>query len=67
MSEETRRRKLLEDVEAALSEQAGAQAYQRSPRLRTRKADRPRPLEFDANGFPVPQRSRSSAARGAGD
>ena len=67
MSEETRRRELLEDLEAALSEQAGAEAYQRSQQQARRAwrgtPDRPRPLEFDANGFPVSQRSPSFATR----
>ena len=67
MSEETRRRELLDEGEAALSEQAGAEAYQRSQRQARRAwravPDRPRPLEFDANGFPVSQRSPSFATR----
>ena len=67
MSEDTRRRELLDEVEAALSEQAGAEAYQRSQRQARRAwravPDRPRPLEFDANGFPVSQRRPSFATR----
>jgi hypothetical protein len=67
MSEQARRRELLDGLEAALSEQAGAEASQRSQRQARRASrgtpDRPRPLEFDANGFPVSQRSPSFTTR----
>jgi hypothetical protein len=41
-------------------ESAAAEVYQgsqRPRRARTAAIDRPRPLEFDRNGFPVAQRS----------
>ena len=64
MSEQTRRRELLDEIEAALSKQAGAEAHQRSQRRARRGTpNRPGPLEFDANGFPVSQRSPSFATR----
>jgi hypothetical protein len=67
MSEETRRRELIEELEAAIREQTGPEADRRSQRRARRAwrgpADYPRPLEFDANGFPVSQRSSSFAIR----
>jgi hypothetical protein len=65
MSEQARLRELSDAVEAALGEQAGAQRYQRTQRhVRGRTAeDRPRPLEFDANGFPIAQRRPSFVTR----
>jgi hypothetical protein len=54
-------------VEAALSEEAGAERYRRSQvdarRGRTNAADRARPMEFDESGFPLPQRSPSFVER----
>ena len=48
-------------------EYAAAEVYQgsqRQPRrARTAAIDRPRPLEFDRNGFPVAQRSPDFVAR----
>jgi hypothetical protein len=67
MSEQTQQGDLLGALEAALSEQAGAEAYRRSQRqvrrAGRRTPDSPGPLEFDANGFPISQRSPSFAAR----
>ena len=46
-------------VEAALARGDAAERYARRQRMvrrgRSPGADRPRPLEFDANGFPIPQ------------
>jgi hypothetical protein len=45
----------------------GAERYRRRQqqvrRRRTETVDRPRPLEFDANGFPVAQRAPSFVTR----
>jgi hypothetical protein len=62
-TEQARERELGDAVGAALREQAGAERYQRRQReARSGKARTiagPGPREFDANGFPVPQRNRS--------
>jgi hypothetical protein len=68
MSDQVRRRlDLLNALNAALSERAGAGTGQRAQRQPRRAAgsapERPRPLEFDANGFPVTQRSSSFITR----
>lgn len=67
MTEQTRERTLTDVVEAALNEHAGAeryQLYQREARSgNARPTDRARPREFDANGFPVPQRNQSFPER----
>jgi hypothetical protein len=63
----TKQRDLIDALEAALSEQVGAERYQRKQRRATRRGaeamDRPRPLEFDRNGFPVAQRTPSFVTR----
>lgn len=58
-------RDLGDAVVVALNEHAGAERYRRrQPRRgRTDIADRPRPLEFDENGFPVAQRTPSFVTR----
>jgi hypothetical protein len=52
---------------APAGERAGAEVYlgsQREPRReRTAILDRPRPLEFDRNGFPIAQRTPNFVAR----
>jgi hypothetical protein len=67
MSEQAQLRDLGDALEAALREQAAAEGYQRSQaqirRGRAEPAERPRPLEFDRNGFPVPQRPPSFVQR----
>ena len=67
MSDEARRRKLDHAVERALTEQAGAARYERYQREvrngAVTAADQARPQEFDANGFPIVQRSRSFIER----
>ena len=67
MTEPGRQRELAGALEAALSEQAGVETYRRSQRQARRGkpdvVDRPRPLEFDRNGFPVAQRSPSFVTR----
>jgi hypothetical protein len=54
-------------VQEALSSLGAAERYenrQRELRRGRRSADaRPRPLEFDAGGFPVPQRAPSFSQR----
>jgi hypothetical protein len=67
MSEPPRRSDLLSALGAAVSEQA-ATATDRRLQQQAQSAgggslDRPRPLEFDTNGFPVSQRSSSFATR----
>lgn len=67
MTGQARQRDLVGALEAALREQAGAEAYRRSQRQARRGkpdvVDRPRPLEFDRNGFPVAQRNPSFVTR----
>jgi hypothetical protein len=62
----------VEALEAAVNGPAGAERQQRSQRqierprpqaVRSRTVDRPRPLEFDRNGFPVAQLSPSFVTR----
>jgi hypothetical protein len=59
MARETRRRDPLDSLEAALTRGDGAARYRRRQREirrgRPAAADRPGPLEFDADGFPIPQ------------
>ena len=59
MREQARMRELGHALETALRVDAGAERYQRSQsqrrRARSETADRPRPLEFDRNGFPIAQ------------
>jgi hypothetical protein len=61
MTEQARQRELAYAAAAALGEQANAERYQHSQRQlgreRAATMDRPRPLEFDGNGFPVAQRN----------
>ena len=67
MSNQASPRNLDDALEAALAEQVGAARYKRYQReVRSgmpRAADRARPQEFDTNGFPVVQRSRSFMER----
>jgi hypothetical protein len=67
MTKDAGQQELLDAIEAVLSEQDGARSYQHSQWRATRKGaemlDRPRPLEFDKNGFPVRQRSPSFFTR----
>jgi len=60
-------RELGDAVAATLKQQPGAERYRRrEPRVRratSETADRPRPLEFDKNGFPVAQRTPSFVTR----
>jgi hypothetical protein len=72
MTETAPQRERLEALEAAVRERAGAERHQPSQRsdkrerpetVRSKSVDRPRPLEFDGNGFPVAQRSPSFVTR----
>jgi hypothetical protein len=67
MNGHVRQRELGDALAVALREQAGAARYQRRQsqvrRGRTDTPDRPRPLEFDENGFPVAQRTPSFVSR----
>jgi hypothetical protein len=67
MNGRARQRNLGDAFAAALREQDGAERYRRRQRhVRRGKAEpveRPRPLEFDANGFPVAQRFPSFVTR----
>ena len=66
MSEQARQRDPPSAPETAVGEQAGAEAYQRSQQQARRArggTDRPRPLDFDTNGFQVSQRGSSFATR----
>jgi hypothetical protein len=67
MNGRPRQRNLGDAPAAVLEEQQGADSYRRRQRQVTRgkaePSDRPRPLEFDGNGFPVPQRIPSFVTR----
>jgi hypothetical protein len=67
MGRDARQRELGDAVSVVLNEQAGAARYRRRQaqvrRGRRDTADRPRPLEFDENGFPVAQRTPSFVNR----
>ena len=67
MSDQAPQRNLDDALEAALAERVGAARYERYQReVRNGMpdaVDRARPQEFDANGFPVMQRSRSFLER----
>lgn len=62
-----RQREFGDAVAAALKQQPGARRSQpRPPQLRretAEAAERPRPLEFDGNGFPIAQRIPSFVTR----
>ena len=62
-----RQRELGDALTAALEEQEGAESHRRrqgqARHGSAEAADRPRPLEFDGNGFPVPQPTPSYVAR----
>jgi hypothetical protein len=59
MNGHARERDSADAVALVLKEQAGGERYRRRQqqvrRVRRETEDRPRPLEFDENGFPVPQ------------
>jgi hypothetical protein len=67
MNGHARQRELSDALEALLEHRAGAERYRRRQarvrRAMTETVDRPRPLEFDANGFPVAQRTPSFVTR----
>ena len=62
-----RQRELGDALAAFLEQQAGAERYRRRQQHvrggRTGSVDRPRPLEFDENGFPVAQPTGSFVTR----
>ena len=64
---QARQRELGDALAVVLQEQAGAERYRRRQRQlrrgRTETLDRPRPLEFDENGFPIAQRTPSFITR----
>ena len=67
VTEQAPERTLGDVVEAALGEQAGAERYQRYQTKamsgKVRVTDVAHPREFDAKGFPIPQRNRSLLER----
>jgi hypothetical protein len=67
MDRQARQRELGDAIADALKDQAGAERYQRRQRQargpKAQTVERPRPLEFDRNGFPVAQRIPSFATR----
>lgn len=67
MNRDARGRELDDAFSVVRKELAGAETYRRRQaqvrRGRTNTADRPRPLEFDENGFPVAQRTPSFVNR----
>ena len=67
MTGQARQHELVGALEAALSEQTGAERYRAlaaaGEAREARRVDRPRPIEFDRNGLPVAQRSQSFVTR----
>ena len=67
MHRQARQRELGDAIADALKDQAGAERYQRRQRQarggKAQTVERPRPLEFDGNGFPVAQRIPSFVTR----
>jgi hypothetical protein len=67
MNGQARQRDLGPALAAALKEQARAATYHSRPgqvrRGSAKTVDRPRPLEFDRNGFPIAQRLPSFVTR----
>jgi hypothetical protein len=65
-SDHARRRKFEPRVAASVSDRAGTQRDSSQMRVADIEAEtvgRARPLEFDANGFPVAQRNPSFVSR----
>jgi hypothetical protein len=68
MTDQSRQRGLRQATAAAVSERAGAESQRQQKQVgrwetEAETVSRARPLEFDANGFPVAQRNPSLAAR----
>jgi hypothetical protein len=66
MNGQARQRESGDALAAALEQQADLETYRRRQQVQRGKAetvDRPRPLEFDGNGFPVAKRTPSSVTR----
>jgi hypothetical protein len=66
MNGQARQRDLGDALALVIEHHAGAERYrhrQRQARRGTETLDRPRPLEFDENGFPVAQRIPSFITR----
>jgi hypothetical protein len=67
MTGRARKRELGDALAVVLREHEGAERYRRRQqqvrRGRRDTVDRPRPLEFDSNGFPIPQRTPSFVTR----
>jgi hypothetical protein len=62
-----RQREWGDALAVVVNEQTGRERYRRRQlqvrRARTGTQDRPRPLEFDENGFPIAQRTPSFVTR----
>jgi hypothetical protein len=67
MAQQARERETRDALEEFLAEQEGYARYRRSQweatRGRASDARRPRPLEFDETGFPIPQTPPGFAKR----
>ena len=67
MNGHVRQREWGDALAVVVNEQTGREKYRRRQRQlrrgRTETQDRPRPLEFDENGFPVAQRTPSFITR----
>ena len=64
MTEQRQDRGLHDAISTALGEQAAQERYRSSQRQpRPAAKDRPRPLEFDERGFPLPQTPAKLASR----
>jgi hypothetical protein len=67
MNGQARQRELGDALAAALEQQPHLESYRRRQQqvqpAKAETVDRPRPLEFDGNGFPVSQRSPTFVTR----
>lgn len=67
MNGHVRQREWDDALAVIVNERAGRERYRRRQlqvrRGRTETQDRPRPLEFDENGFPIAQRTPSFVTR----
>ena len=67
MSDQVSQRELADALRSVLEEQAGADRYRHAQRQARRGTtngrERPHPLEYDAGGFPIPQRNPSFVNR----
>jgi hypothetical protein len=67
MNGHARQREWANALAVVVNEQTGRERYRRRQRQvrrgRTGSVEHPRPLEFDENGFPIPQRTPTFVTR----